>query len=260
MILFIKGLIIGMGKILPGVSGGVLALSLGVYDKTIDILNHIFIDFKNNIKYLFFLGLGIIISIILGSNVIKFFLNKYYLPTMLLFIGLMIGGIPNVYDKIKYNISIKSIIFLLFLGLFTLFVNRNMPTIQLDLNNYFIIMLLGFIDAVTMIIPGISGTLIMMLLGAYTTIINSLSIADISFMIPFFMGIFLGVILLIKVIDYFLKKHEIISYFIIFFCMTFSIITLFINCFSIDYNVSTLIISFINLIIGIFVGYKLDCL
>ena len=89
MINFVKGFIIGIGKIIPGVSGAMLAISLGVYDKAIYYICNFKNDIKNSFKYLFPLGVGIIISIVLFSKVISLCLNKYYVITMLFFIGLI---------------------------------------------------------------------------------------------------------------------------------------------------------------------------
>ena len=99
--LFIKGLIIGIGKIIPGVSGLVIAISFGLYEKGIDAINNYFGNVKENTKFLLVLGSGILLSIILMSNLIKILLNKYYFLTMLLFIGLISGGIPSLFSKNK---------------------------------------------------------------------------------------------------------------------------------------------------------------
>lgn len=97
--LYIKGVIIGIGKIIPGVSGSVLAMSLGIYEEAIKAINHFFKDISRHFKFLFVVGLGIITSVVLTSNIIKYFLNHFYLPTMLLFIGLIIGGISLFLKK-----------------------------------------------------------------------------------------------------------------------------------------------------------------
>ena len=96
--LIVKGLIIGLGKIIPGVSGGMLAISLGVYEKGLDALSHFFRNVKENTKFLCLLGLGILISVVLMSKLIKFSLDNYYLPTMLLFIGLIAGGLHKLFE------------------------------------------------------------------------------------------------------------------------------------------------------------------
>ena len=107
LILFLKGFIIGIGKIIPGVSGSVLAVSMGVYEKSLDYLANFRKKFKESISFLMPLGLGIVLSILLFSKIILFFLNSYPMPTLCLFFGLLIGTIPNVIKKL--NLSIKII-------------------------------------------------------------------------------------------------------------------------------------------------------
>src|SRR5574344_398042 len=109
--LFLKGILIGIGKIIPGVSGSMIAISLGLYEKMIYSLSNIIKDFKSNSLFLLKIGSGIFISIFLTSKIIILALNNYYLPTMLLFIGLIIGGIPSIVkiakkEKTRFNILI----------------------------------------------------------------------------------------------------------------------------------------------------------
>ena len=108
--LIVKGLIIGLGKIIPGVSGGMLAISLGVYEKGLDALSHFFRNVKENTKFLCLLGLGILISVVLMSKLIKFSLDNYYLPTMLLFIGLISNADDDGYGRANPKL-LKSLIF-----------------------------------------------------------------------------------------------------------------------------------------------------
>lgn len=89
IVLIIKGLIIGFAKVMPGVSGAILAISMGVYDKGINAITRFFDNIKENTKFLFFIGIGIIIAIMLGSNIVYFLLNNYYVITMLFFMGLI---------------------------------------------------------------------------------------------------------------------------------------------------------------------------
>ena len=111
MLNLLKGFIIGIGKIIPGVSGSVLAITLGVYDKSVEYINNFKHNKKESLKYLLPLGIGIIISIIIFSKIITILLDKYYQITMLFFIGLIIGGLPEIIKKVKKqdNINIKNL-------------------------------------------------------------------------------------------------------------------------------------------------------
>ena len=107
MLNVLKGLLIGIGKIIPGVSGSVIAISLGVYNRLLNNLSNIKKINKKECVFLFEIGIGIIISIILFSKIILLLLNKYYFYTMFIFLGLIVGGTKEIYDKTKEKKEIR---------------------------------------------------------------------------------------------------------------------------------------------------------
>ena len=120
---FFKGFIVGIGKIIPGVSGAMLAISMGIYDKALNYICSFNSNKKESIKYLFPIGLGIILSIIFFSRIISLFLDRFYLITMLFFVGLIIGGVPMIVCGVKkkdYYISIISFIIFFLISIFNL--------------------------------------------------------------------------------------------------------------------------------------------
>lgn len=271
LILILKGLIIGAGKIIPGVSGGMLAIILNVYDKGIDAISNFFKDVKNNFTFLFTLAIGIIISILSISKIIKYTLTFCYLPTMLLFIGLILGGVPHIIAEAKKEKSLKNVFvlllgFLLILGV-SIFSNKG-GNLSITEVKFVPMIFIGVVDAITMIIPGISGTAILMMLGYYDVVITSFStVTDLSLLgtnlriiIPFGIGLILGTIILSKAINYLLNKYKISSYYAIIGFTFASILLLLGETLSSNYNVGELLISFLFLVIGYFVGNKLEML
>lgn len=265
LVLILKGIIIGIGKIIPGVSGGMLAISLNVYDKSIEAISNFFKDIKSNTLFLAKLGLGIIIAIVLFSKIINYSLTYYYLPTMLFFIGLIIGGIPSIIKETKkevnlknINLSLKAIIFILGIG----FLSKIFSFNKVDESNFFILVIMGVIEALTMIIPGISGTAILMMLGYYNLIIEAFSnltiptlfIDSMSILVPFSIGIILGVICLVKVINLFLNKYKIKSYYLILGFVISSIFLLLVNLFKLNFSISTILFNILFLVIGFIIG------
>ncbi len=269
IILILKGLIIGTGKIIPGVSGGLLAITLNVYDKGIDAISNFFKNIKKNLLFLLPIGIGIILAILLVSKLIDYTLNHFYLPTMLLFIGLILGGIPSLIKEVKNDQSFKNILVLLIPIIITLslsiitncFNNNHYQEI-----NFIIIFLLGIIDAVTMIIPGISGTAILMMLGYYDIIINSFSnftdinllYYNLTILIPFLSGLVTGVIGLAKIINFFLNRYRTSSYFAIIGFTISSILILTKIILQNNYSIKEILLSFLLLIIGYFASKKID--
>ena len=101
LILVIKGFIMGIANIIPGVSGGTLALTLGIYEKFIGAISHFFEKFKENLRFLVPIFIGMGLSIVSMSSVISASFEHYPIPTTLFFMGLVLGGIPMLMGFVK---------------------------------------------------------------------------------------------------------------------------------------------------------------
>ena len=180
IILVIKGFIMGIANIIPGVSGGTLALTMGIYENFIGAISHFFSNLKENIKFLLPIFIGIGLSLLTMSNVITASFDKYPIPTTLFFMGLVIGGIPMLFSKIKGTKEVKKpisyiIMLLTFLLVMVLAFSKeifggtlgNADFSNLNILGYLNLTLIGTIAAATMVIPGVSGSLVLMLLGYY---------------------------------------------------------------------------------------------
>ena len=156
--LILKGFIIGIGKIIPGVSGSMLAISMGIYQQMIDSVINFFIDIKNNLKFLLKIGVGVLIAIMFFSNIILKCLDKYYIITMFFFIGLIVGSFNDIKKEIKIK-NVKAILITIIITLLIGIININN---EININNAFLnfiyFVFVGLVDAFTMVVPGISGT------------------------------------------------------------------------------------------------------
>lgn len=200
MLLFFKGIVIGLAKVMPGVSGSLLAIRLNVYEEVINSINNIFNNFKSNILFLFKIGFGILISIIFGSNIIMYFYNSYHFFTMFLFLILILSGIPMILKKAK-NYYIAFLSFLLYLIIILI------PKIEVFHNYYF----MGFIEAFTTIIPGISGTALFISFGIYEdylSLFSNIYLFEFNKIIPFLIGLLLGSLIIVRFINYCFKKYK----------------------------------------------------
>ena len=264
--LILKGIIVGIGKIIPGVSGSMLAISLGIYQKLIDSINNFFKYPKDNFKFLSKITIGVIISIVFFSNIILTALDKYYLITMFFFIGLIIGG----FDDINKNIEVtnKRIVFIsislvTLLGLLNI---DNEVIIHNNILNFIYFIFIGFVDAVTTIIPGISGTATLMMLGGYTTLIKSFSTIfdfyylqyNLRILIPFMIGMIIGIIIVAKLVQFLFKYYKSKTYSSILGFSIATIILMFIKSFNSFYTIKDLIIASILLLIGIYITKKIN--
>lgn len=246
--LIIKGFIIGLGKIIPGISGSVLAISMGVYDKIINSFSGFFKDPKKNSLFLMQIMIGILISIIVGTKMIYFLINNFYTITMFAILGFIIGTIPSLIRKTKYNkkniiISITSFLLTFALNYFKVSININISTI----------IILGIIEAFTSIVPGISGTAIFINLGVYEYILKSISDINYEFLIFYLLGILIGLIAFSKLIDFLIKKHGDKFSSIINGLVLASLFSILRNCF--NGNIKDIVFGLIIFILASFISY-----
>ena len=215
--LFLKGMIVGIGKIIPGVSGSMLAISMGLYDKLIYIINNFFKNFKQNFKFIFTIGSGVLVSIVFFSRLIISCLEKYYIITMFLFIGLILGSFGEIKNNIKKRNNLIIFIIITITVLLELISIKKQTNI---LDNYPIIyfFISGIIDAIATVVPGISGTALLMMFGSYDKIISAFSsimsvnlFNNLTIILPFGIGLIIGVYLTTKIIGYLFEKHKNIS-------------------------------------------------
>ncbi len=265
--LFIEGFIIGLGKIMPGVSGSILAICFGIYEQIVACLSN-FKTLKNNIKFLTILGMGIGFAIILGSNIISYFLEYHFLYTLFLFIGMMLPGIIPLFKEVKSeNVTFSKMIIATLVFTFLILLSTvNFNADNIIETNYISqaisLFLCGIIDAGATIIPGISGSALLMILGYYEIILKALAGAltlnTLPILFPFFLGIIVGVILISKLITYLFRHHRILTYMLIIVFSCFSVISLLIKGLNTIVSLFELIFCLMYLILGITANILLE--
>ncbi len=232
----LRGVLIGIANIIPGVSGGTIAVSMGVYDKIILAITGFRKNFRKSILTLLPYVIGAAAGIGVLSFIVKYALSNYPLQTSGLFIGMIIGGVPVILKKVEG--PKKGITHILLLVLFFLlvvvmaFISGNEGTAtDIDINPGTVLQLfaVGIISAATMVIPGVSGSLVLMILGFYTIIISNISglleglanfdipalVHGAGVFIPLGLGILVGIGAIAKLIELLFKKVPIPTYFAI---------------------------------------------
>lgn len=272
IMLVIKGFIIGIANIIPGVSGGTLMITLGIYEKIIGAISHFFSQWKKNIQFLIPLGIGMVLSVLLLSKVIGVCLEKFPFPTTLFFVGLILGGIPLLWKKVKSSKSslsywgVFAITFILIAIFAFLKAGDAMVSFErMHIGSYLLLFLVGMIASATMIIPGISGSFMLMMMGYYQPIINTIrSLTDFSLLgrnililAPFGIGILVGIVLVAKLIEYLLKKYEIATYFGVLGFVLASLLAIFLPLFEVNITIMQGVLSIPLFILGFFVAYRL---
>ena len=256
---FFKGIIAGIGGIAPGLSGSVLLVILGLYQKTVSAIGTLFKNFKENVKFLFPLFLGFGVGVLLFSKVIDFFLNNFEMYTRFAFLGLVIGTVPLFYKEVKKEgfspkyyivIAISAII-----GFSVFFLNKNLFPVITD-PNLFQSVLLGVAVAGSSIVPGVDSAVILSSLGLYELYVGSLASFDLPILIPAGFGLVIGAFIISFVMNKLIKRFYTATFSII-FGLFLSIIPNVLNSSCvIGFNAQT-VISFIILIIGFGISYFL---
>ncbi len=228
---FLCGMIIGIANIIPGVSGGTMAVILNVYDKILFALS--LKNIKNNIAFLGFLGAGTLFGVLCFSRAITYLYENYYMIVNYCFIGLVMGSIPMIYRRARFQgIQAKNWIPFLFtlffmIGISILEIMNKQGSFDTAVTAStgveslpFHIMLIwlfisSFISTVAMILPGISGSFMLLLFGCYTLIMKA--IADVNLIVLFCTGIGVasGGLVGIKLVKIMLRKHPQALYFAI---------------------------------------------
>lgn len=188
MEIVIKGFIVGSSMSVPGVSGGTMALILGIYDRLIYSTAHVLDDTKKNLLFLFWFLLGSGIGIGSLAFVIKWLLETFPLIISFFFIGAVLGGLPYLFSKANvYSLSLKTVLFVL-IGMFSVIFIRFLPvnTLNFNMNQWItsvlLLILIGIVLALALILPGISTSHILLVVGLYSPLLTAITQMDLIFL------------------------------------------------------------------------------
>ena len=274
----LSGVVIGVANIIPGVSGGTMMVAMGIYDKLISAITGLFKNFKKSLKFLFPIAVGMALGIVVLSKVIAIMFDVIPFQTNCLFIGLIIGSFPFIVKNVKgHSVKIQHIIAcLLFFGLVlgsalmgegsgeeATLVGGIVPMIKL--------FAVGVIASATMIIPGVSGSMVLMILGYYDAIISNISlfienvltwnvdgiIEGLMIFVPFGVGVVAGVFIVAKLVEIIFQKFPLVAYWAIIGLIVASPFAIFISAGFEGVNVISVITGVVALAIGAVAGNKL---
>ena len=228
----IKGIFVGIANVIPGVSGGTMAVSFGIYDKLLNAISNLLKSFKKSFFTLLPIILGMAIGIVGFTYIIPWLLANFPFATSCAFTGLIIGGIPAILRSLKDSwqseekksllVNILVFLILLAVAMAMVFLNGDSESgIALTASAGMIVKIffMGIIASATMVIPGVSGSLVLMILGYYFGVINSVKefvealralnlqgmLNQLYILIPFAIGCILGIFFISKLINYLLK-------------------------------------------------------
>ncbi len=275
----LRGVIIGIANVIPGVSGGTMAVSMGIYDKIIFAVTNLKKDFKNSVKTLLPYVIGVLIGIIGLAFLIEMLFDKYRVPTVMAFLGLILGGLPPIVKKVeneKFKVThlISFAIFVAIIVFPTLLAstNNNVVEISFGIGSIVLMLVLGFISAGTMVVPGVSGSMVLMMLGYYETIIQTINsfiksltafdfgkvLSSIQMLIPFGIGVLAGIFIVSKIIEVLLKKYPNTTYWGIIGLVVASPVAILYPTNFLEVGIGTILISLVTFVAGFFTALKLS--
>ena len=276
----LRGAVIGVSNIIPGVSGGTMAVSMGIYDRVIYAVNNLFKQFKKSFREILPILIGVLIGLfafaaligtLLGTKSEEIPLTR--LPTNFAFIGLSLGGLPAIYKRVNMKSAGVPglVLFLVFLALVVVLPLLNPPearTVDLSVGTILLMIPLGAISSSTMVIPGVSGSMIMMLLGYYNPIINAMNDlrsgdwSSLAILLPYVIGLLVGIVFIAKLMNFLLRKHAALTFSAIFGLVIGSPVALLMQnreCFPLA-NAGNWIASIICLVIGFAIAWFMSTL
>lgn len=266
----LRGVVIGVANIIPGVSGGTMMVSMGVYDQLIYCITHLFKSFKKSIKILLPYVVGMLAGVVVLASLLKICFERYELPTYTCYVGMILGGIGpllKAIDRKKINV-ISVLLFVLFFALIIVMALTgdvvNPDAIPLNVGTILLLLVLGAIASATMIIPGVSGSMVLMLLGYYTPILNAVSaLKDAVFqadfhallypmgvLLPFVVGVVGGLFGVAKLIEWLISRFPTHTYCAVLGLVLASPVAIITKCNLTGINTVNIIISIVTFAIG----------
>lgn len=204
---FFKGILIGAGAILPGISSGVLCVVFGLYENLLNSVLGFFKNIRKNFKFLFPICTGALLGVLIFSKILNYMLYAYPIQTKSTFVGLILSTVPSLIKDInkKKKFKLHYLLYLfgaLLLGILATFLENKIPVLSSSKFNYLYLIFCGFMMSIGIVVPGVSSTIILMLLGVYSTYLTSVSSLYLPILIPIAIGLAIGSLFFMKITKY----------------------------------------------------------
>ena len=197
----------------PGVSGSTMAILLGIYDKLISSISNFLKDIKGNLLFLLKFCIGAGAGICSLSFLIKWMLDRFPLPVSVFFLGAVVGGIPALFKKTKESsLKISSGIYFL-LGFIIVISIGFIPAGSIDISfgsgilHYLMLLITGIVIALALVLPGISTSHMLLVLGMYDAMLAAITEFDIVYIGILGIATLIGVFLITKPIEWILNTY-----------------------------------------------------
>ena len=279
----IRGVLIGVANVIPGVSGGTMAVSLGVYDRLISSLTGLFKNIKKSLATLIPLFIGMAIGIVGFAFLIEYLFAKFPVATCLTFVGLILGGLPLLAVSLKKELAkektglkaghIAAFVILFVFGIGMSLLGGEGKAVNLSAVSFggmLLLFLIGVITSATMVVPGVSGSMVLMILGYYNSIIGVITdfitalkdfdmkglVHGVTVLLPFGLGVLVGIFLIAKLIEFLFERYAALTYSAILGLILSSPFAIFINMGTAKLRIMEIAVGIVLLAAGGFLTWK----
>lgn len=219
MMNFLKGIVVGLGGVAPGLSGSVLLVIFGLYQKVIGAISTLFKNFKKNMLFLIPVGAGMVLGVLLFSKLVDYLLGAFPMQTRFAFLGLIVGTLPFFLREVKkegfHPKYYLAMVAGLAVGVFLFYFN---PNLFPEITNPSIVqaMVMGLVVAAAYIVPGVDSAAILMALGMYKLWTASLADLNLAVLCPAAIGLGVGVLVISFGVNKLLEKSYTLTFSVLF--------------------------------------------
>ncbi len=271
----VVGVLIGIMSMLPGASGGTIAVVFGIYERLIADVADIRRKLLKDLNFIIPVGIGIVIGLLVCAVGIDALLQDWEVPLMFFFAALIVCQVPDIYrlsndendgrptgsNILAYIVGMIVMVVSLLLGS----VDSNISLVELNAVDIVLLFVLGVVITLSKVVPGLSGAAILLAIGLYTPLMSLIGGTDLSVImdritaiIPIGIGIIIGAIGLAKIVDHFMQHHRRSTYFCILGLTVGSIITVLVQALQGLDSIIMVMVSFVMIVIGLAFGYVLS--
>lgn len=259
-----RGMMMGASDVIPGVSGGTIAVLLGIYDRLIASISGIFTkDWRSHLSFLIPLGVGMATAVLLLAKVIRYLFDHYSEQTEFFFLGLIIGILPYLFREadVKRTFKIGHVMLLIIgailisLMIFADLSGGNVMTNH-TLGTYILLFFSGMAGSAAMILPGISGSLVLYMMGVYNTVIYAIDELEWTVLAVVGLGIVCGILLVSKIIQYFLTHYHTATFALIIGLVVGSVVVVYPDT-GFPVGVFPILLCTVTFAFGLFIAYIL---
>lgn len=211
----IKGLIIGATMIVPGASGGTMAMILGIYVQLILAVSSFRKNVRENFIFLLVFALSAGTGLVLFSTPMSWLLEHYGFLVICFFIAVVLCGVPVIGKKSGIEKINFEVVAYMILGAVLVVAISRLPGNIINTQSMVGLLIAGIVSAAALILPGISFSHFLLILGLYDQLLNALKTFELSFLFPLGMGVLTGIVLLSKLLETLMEKYPKQTYMII---------------------------------------------